>query len=91
MNFREFQTQERKRMYEKYGFKGSTKLTPNLSGYNLFDYMVEYAERYKKLFPEVRHKRELKCPFCNFETEKQNIKGMEKHQKVRHSPSQFFY
>lgn len=81
----EFLKDEAKRLKEKYGITAGTKLTENLKGHALLDYMCEFAERYRKAYPEVRHKRELKCSFCEFETENQNEKGMEKHIKVRHN------
>jgi hypothetical protein len=76
---------ETKRLKLKYGIKLSTQLTENCKGHQLFDYMMEFAERYRKFYPEVRHKRELKCQWCDFETEKQNIKGLDKHMQVRHN------
>jgi hypothetical protein len=40
-----------------------------IKGHALFDYMCEFAERYRKEYPEPRHKRELKCQWCDLETE----------------------
>lgn len=79
MTFHEFKRSEAKRLKEKYSIGLGTKITDKLYGYNLFDYMCEFSERYRKVFPEVRHKKELKCNECDFETEKENVKGMEKH------------
>lgn len=82
--YHKFRKEEYKRLNEKYGIKGKTKLTDELSGYNLLDYMMDFAERYRVSFPKPRKIKELKCPYCFFETEKENQKGLERHIYIKH-------
>lgn len=85
MNNQEFRKKEWANLKEKYGIKAGTQLTEKLKGHALWDYMCEFAERYRKQYQEPRHKRELKCPQCDFETEKENLRGLEKHITARHT------
>lgn len=80
-----FFKEEKQKLKEKYGFKNKgipIEGSPRL--YQLFDYMCDFAERYREAFPITRKPKELKCTYCDFETEKVNEKGLGRHMEVKH-------
>lgn len=82
---KEFLSKEMKRLKDYTGISQKGNATKDLPPlFALFNYMTSFAERYKKIIPQDRHPRELKCKYCDFETEKQNEKGLAKHVATRH-------